>query len=194
MKVYIASSKKDKAREGAALVGPILGHTVVSTWHDGAEDIRPFGDFAWWAKQVEQNLGQLAVAEVAVIIAKKPFGPGLLVEAGFALGRGLPVVVFGKRLPCSLLRHPMTHLVETADQLEAKLKELEAVAKPKAVATEGPQYAEFRLPLLGVLDCRTAEERAADDAAGVTLPPLVLPAVTTPKRKGRARARVAAGG
>jgi len=42
---------------------------------------------------------------------------------------------------------------------------------------------EFRLPLLGVLDCRTPEERVADDAAGIVLPQPHIPGVTKPKAK-----------
>jgi hypothetical protein len=56
-----------------------------------------------------------------------------------------------------------------------KPKRAKKVKAMKATNTPAPAGS-FCLPLLGVLDCRTPDERAADDAAGIVLPQPHIPA------------------
>lgn len=200
MKVYIAANQIERAREAALLVGTVLGHEVVSDWHVGGE-VRPFADDQFWAERTPLNLAKIDTADVVLTIPnKKCKSPGIMVESGYALGRRIPVIILGAKMPTSLLRHPAVSLAADGGAVEAKLNELEAVKPqaPEPVPTPVPEPVSLPttlagLPVLGVLDCRTPAERTADDAAGITLPPVVFPATSPPKRTTRTRAKVAAG-
>ncbi len=139
MRVYVSASSEKKAREAALLLGPPLGgHEIVSTWHADGIPRLAREDAAGWTARVKENLADIARAEVVVCIPANPAGSfGAQVEIGYAVGRGVPVVVFALRLPSALLRHTLIHHVTTADGLEATLTELAGAvtATPKVKAT-----------------------------------------------------------
>lgn len=131
MRIYVSASSEMRAREAALLLGPPLGsHTIVSTWHLEGTPRPPQSDAAGWTARVAANLADMERAEVVVAIPGNPSGSfGCQVEIGVAVGRGVPVIVFAPRLPSALLRHCLISHVTTADELEARLKELTEAVK-----------------------------------------------------------------
>lgn len=140
MKVYIGSSDRRKASEAALLLGAVLGHEIVSRWHES--DKPKAKDVDAWTARAAGNYAALDQAEVmvGVFVGKYP-GPGVHCEIGFSLGRGIPVVVLAEdgALPTPMMRHPRLTLVTTADELEAELKELAEQVTDAAKPTDKPK-------------------------------------------------------
>lgn len=102
-KVYVASSgtNREAARELAARLVE-AGHRCVSSWHENA----PFDSVndRLLSKATQLTIAATCLAEIrqadVLVVIGHPGGRGHLVEYGFALGLGLPVVWLGERLTC----------------------------------------------------------------------------------------------
>lgn len=115
MRVYVSSHCVEKAREVAAAC-EAAGHSVVSTWHLGAGPVgRSAGMTADEMRdKARANAHQIGACDVLVMVAADDRVPGgKFVEAGVAVGRGRPVVVWGRRENI-LMHHPA---VRAFDQL-----------------------------------------------------------------------------
>lgn len=151
MRLYIGSSDRTKAQEAGALLAGVHGHELTSRWFD--EKKPKANDVNGWTRRAADNFAAIDRAEavVAIFTGKWP-GPGVHAEVGFALGRGLPVVVFAAALPTPMMRHPLVSHVTTADELEVMVKQLAVVAAGK------PTTARKRTT--------KAKQQAGDRAAG----------------------------
>ncbi len=105
MRIYVASHCKWAARYVAGELRA-LGATVISTWHDG--EFRPTAEQSVEERRAAAttDLDQVMSADGLVIISGgSKYSGGKFVEAGIAMGRGIPVVVLGER-ENMLLWHP----------------------------------------------------------------------------------------
>lgn len=98
MKIYVACHDP-KLAESVAQELRACGHTITSRWHDG----RPFLKTDEHTLEERQaiaadDLADVAEADALVLVAgPDKYSGGKFVEAGFAMGRGMPVYVRGRR-------------------------------------------------------------------------------------------------
>ena len=98
--VYISSHDKAAAQSLAKFINE-SGYIVVSTWHDDPDGPKlDLSDVRGWDRRAKRNRSQIDNADATVLIACPEGTPpptgGKFVEAGFALGLGRPVIVFGR--------------------------------------------------------------------------------------------------
>ena len=122
MKIYISSSNVYAARYWDLFLSK-KKHEIVSNWHElevyetgrslKADDK---------SEQCENNLKLIRSADRLLLIADHGFGPGgKFVEAGIALGNGIPVIVVG-RIENFLMYHPLVTNF-TGEPIENKVVE-----------------------------------------------------------------------
>ena len=104
MKIYIASNFANKAAVNrASQVVQRAGHMVVQTWtHENSAT--PM------AVAASRDLRELNNAELLLILnlpGCEPPGRGTLFEAGYAIARGMWVVLVGKRVGLTFLELPV---------------------------------------------------------------------------------------
>ena len=118
--VYISSHHPDPANELAAAL-TAAGHDVVSRWHSEAAPRPAADDAAAWQEKAARNLTAVRGAAVLALVAGPDKYPGgKFVEAGYAIGRGIHVVVVG-RVENGMLYHPLVSRVDDAAGLMALL-------------------------------------------------------------------------
>jgi hypothetical protein len=95
LKVYIASSSVDAARELAQDLKS-AGYEIASTWHD-RESAPPLEDEAFWSAAFDENCTRIQNADLFVLIADPDRSPGgKFVEAGVALTAMVPICILGR--------------------------------------------------------------------------------------------------
>lgn len=98
LKIYVACHDPALA-ESVANELRRRGHIMTSRWHDG----RPFLKTAEHTLQERQHIAETDLADVAaadaLVLVAGPdrYSGGKFVEAGFAMGIGIPVYVYGRR-------------------------------------------------------------------------------------------------
>lgn len=95
MKLYVSGHDAAQARALAEKL-KAKGHVVLSTWHD--TDERPeLGDSVAWAKNANRNFCQISESYALVLLAgPDKYTGGKFVEAGYAIGQGVPVFILGR--------------------------------------------------------------------------------------------------
>jgi nucleoside 2-deoxyribosyltransferase len=98
MRIYVACHNPVLAESMAQKLRE-RGHTITSRWHDGRPFLTTDQHTLKERQQIaEEDLADVSEADALVLIAgPDKYSGGKFVEAGFALGIGLPVYVSGRR-------------------------------------------------------------------------------------------------
>jgi nucleoside 2-deoxyribosyltransferase len=104
IKIFVSTSflEKDKARKWGAILRS-EGYDVVSHWteHKGSED-----DPEALAIDGEKNLADLSYADVILVLW--PGRLGTSSEFGYAVGKGIPVIIL--KSPTEIIANPMAYV------------------------------------------------------------------------------------
>jgi nucleoside 2-deoxyribosyltransferase len=96
--VYLATSYSNRAQSRAIAADlRYAGHHVTSAWHDWPDEDEASLTDARRAEICRLNLMAIDRAEVLVLLHAPCSRGGCNVEAGYALGRGLPVIAVGNQ-------------------------------------------------------------------------------------------------
>ncbi len=116
MKIYVAAHDAGQAADAAKSLRA-AGHDIVSTWHD-----LPFLPTKQHTEAeriaiAERDLIQVSESEAVVLLASPDKVPGgKFVEAGFALGLCLPILLVGRR-ENMLMWYKHVHQFDTVSEI-----------------------------------------------------------------------------
>jgi hypothetical protein len=119
-RIYISSHDKAQAAEAAVKLRS-EGYHVVSQWHDLKDNPSPDWGEAW----ARNSIG-IQGADLFVLFTSPERVPGgKFVEAGYALGLDVPVLIVGDRYENKMLQGTGSSLFASLDELIAWLIETE---------------------------------------------------------------------
>ena len=113
MNIYVASHSRELAVEAATALRE-AGHVTTSRWHDKAFHPTEHHTEVERREIAQEDYDDIAVADA--LAGPDRYSGGKFVEAGIAMGFGLPVTVVGRR-ENMLLWHPSIAAVENLPAL-----------------------------------------------------------------------------